>query len=364
MSKIAIFTGPQGHLSIAQAVESKLRSQHKVSLFYDRNFLFGLYKPIYQFVPGVNQIPFEISKVKRYQDAFYDMFKANYEQKITEFITQTKPDILISTYFMYNPSLDEFSQQSGTPFINVLPDPRTVHPLFISRLASHNLTFDDTATESCKNDQENKDSYITTGWFVKPAFEEKYDQAVVRKKLGLDRNLFTLLISSGSEGTTMVMKLLPLLMQIDKPIQVIIACGSNNTLLKSVNGFKTLLSRLRDNVSILPLGFVTNMHEYMQAADLVVGKAGPNSLFESVATLTPFFAVTHISGQEDGNLDIIRDYNVGFVEENPFKAQTLIQEIIDNPKVLESFQPSLKKLATHNKNSQQKLLQLIEKLTA
>lgn len=360
MAKIAIFTGPQGHLSIAQAIESSLEKKHSVSLFFDRNIFFNIYTPIYQLIPAAHQIPFELSKAKRYQSAFYDIFKLQYGKKIQHFFDQTKPDLVISAYFMFNPSLGELSQKHNKPFINIITDPRTIHPLIISEQASTNLTFDETATKDCLEHAENQASCTTAGWFVKPEFEQSYDKTKVRQTLGLDPSLFTLLISSGSEGTTMVMKLLPFLAQLNKPIQIIIACGSNKALLKSIEGLKKIFNRLNTETKILTLSFVTNMHQYMQSADLVVGKAGPNSLFESVATLTPFFAITHIAGQEDGNLDIIREYNLGFVEENPFKAQELLQDIIDNPDQLNNFTPSLKKMADHNKDSKQKLLTLID----
>ena len=93
----------------------------------------------------------------------------------------------------------------------------------------------------------------------------------------------------------------------------------------------------------------------MQAADLVIGKAGPNSVFEAIATLTPFFATTHISGQEDGNLDIIRDLKVGYVEEDVKKASKLLFKIIEYPEQLKEFKPHLKKLADYNKNSKKEL---------
>jgi UDP-N-acetylglucosamine:LPS N-acetylglucosamine transferase len=363
MAKIAIFTGPQGHLSLAQSAEAALQDQHQVSLFFDRNILFSLYTPIYQFLPGVHQIPFELSKAKRYHSTFYDLFKFQYGKKIKVFFDQIKPDVLISTHFMFNPSLGELSKEFGVPFINILPDPRTMHPLFISDEADYNLAFDDKATLACNQEKESEISCITTGWFIRPEFEETYNQKQVRRQLGLDPDLLTLLISSGSEGTTMVMKLLPFLAQLTQPIQLVVACGSNTTLLKGVTGLRTVLSKVNGHSKVVPLSFVTNMHHYMQAADLVIGKAGPNSLFESVATHTPFFAITHISGQEDGNLDIIREYNLGYVEENTFKAQELLQSIINDPQQLEAFKPSLKKLANHNKQSKQKLLKLVNTLT-
>jgi UDP-N-acetylglucosamine:LPS N-acetylglucosamine transferase len=100
----------------------------------------------------------------------------------------------------------------------------------------------------------------------------------------------------------------------------------------------------------------------MQAADLVIGKAGPNMLFETVATETPFFAITHIAGQEDGNLDIIRDYNLGYVEENILKAQRILKQIINHPEQLDKFKTDILKLKKYNQQSKEKLLKIIANL--
>ena len=80
------------------------------------------------------------------------------------------------------------------------------------------------------------------------------------------------------------------------------------------------------------LEFTKELDKYIKISDLVIGKAGPNLLFETVAAKKPFMAVSHIHGQEDGNLEIIRNYKIGFVEENQIKAIKLIKSIINKPK--------------------------------
>ncbi len=51
----------------------------------------------------------------------------------------------------------------------------------------------------------------------------------------------------------------------------------------------------------------------MAASDVVMGKAGPNVLFESVVLGKPFIATTHFPGQERGNLAFIERYGLGYV---------------------------------------------------
>ena len=115
-----------------------------------------------------------------------------------------------------------------------------------------------------------------------------------------------------------------------------------------------------NDVKFVIKGYTENTHKYLQASDLVIGKAGPNLLFETVATQTPFFAISHIAGQEDGNLDIIKKYKLGFVEENPVKAIKLTRKIIRNPKILKRFQKPLQRLSEYNNKSYKILMEYIK----
>jgi UDP-N-acetylglucosamine:LPS N-acetylglucosamine transferase len=99
----------------------------------------------------------------------------------------------------------------------------------------------------------------------------------------------------------------------------------------------------------------------MQAADLVLGKAGPNTLFESVATLTPFFAITYIA-QEEGNLEIVKEQQLGYVEDKARAANKKILDIIKHPEQLEKFQEHLLDLKKYNQQSIDVLIKEIDKI--
>jgi UDP-N-acetylglucosamine:LPS N-acetylglucosamine transferase len=51
----------------------------------------------------------------------------------------------------------------------------------------------------------------------------------------------------------------------------------------------------------------------MASADVVMGKAGPNVLFEAVTLGKPFIATAYIPGQEEVNLDFIRRHKLGWI---------------------------------------------------
>lgn len=355
---IAIFTTSEGHQSIAEAVAQTLKNDFRVVTFFYKDPMMRTYMPFYQLFPHLFSIPFKISQYDKLTTTIRSGFKKRIHKKLLAFIEEHHPDIFINTYMMFVPSLEEISQSSGIPFINILPDPRTIHPLSVSEQATTNTVFDKTQLSALQENHEHA-GFSELGWFVRDEFEQQYDQALIRKKLHLAKKKFTLLIASGSEGTALVLKLIGLLTAPKKNLQIVVACGGNTTLFRTIQLTKKILRQSGHATTIIPLRYVSNLHEYMQAADLIVGKAGPNTLFEAVATRTPFFAITHIAGQEDGNLDIIRDYKIGYVEENPMKATKMINRIIQHPIELEVFQSHITTMHQHNSSAKSKLLELV-----
>jgi len=359
---ISIFTTAEGHLSIAQAVQQGLRHNYSTHLNLNKGIEFALYAPIHLYFPKLNKIPYKISQNQKTKKLIRTYAKLAYQDKTIKALKRQKPSVAISCFYMYNPILDQANTYNQYLSLNIITDPRTISPVIPSPTAT-NFVFDKQAEDYCLNLGIPKNKIVKSGWFVRDEFEQPYDQQKIRQKLHLDPNTTTFLIVAGSDGTNTILKNIPTFINSSKPLQVIVACGHNKKLFSYIKTFSKVISSLhKDNqITITPLSFTKNIHLYLKAADLVMGKAGPNLLFESVATHTPFLATTHVSGQEDGNLDIIHEYNLGFVQEKPIKAAKLIQKLANNPQILKQFQPSLKKLAKTNSKSKIILANYIKK---
>lgn len=115
-------------------------------------------------------------------------------------------------------------------------------------------------------------------------------------------------MQGGGEGSAgfaqTVEELLALVGADGKPaLQIILAAGTNSRLQQ--------MFRNRPACHVLP--FTKAIAPWMACADLVMGKAGPNMLFETVTLGKPFLAATVLPGQEEGNLEMIRTYRLGWV---------------------------------------------------
>eukprot|EP00986_Skeletonema_menzelii_P001997 scaffold547_cov143-Skeletonema_menzelii.AAC.19 len=64
-------------------------------------------------------------------------------------------------------------------------------------------------------------------------------------------------------------------------------------------------SLVEHHVKVMGLGFITNMAEYMVAADVLVSKAGPGTIAEAASLSLPVMLTSFLPGQEEGNVDYV-----------------------------------------------------------
>jgi UDP-N-acetylglucosamine:LPS N-acetylglucosamine transferase len=361
MTKILITSTRWGHVAIAKAIKEALEGTYQVEIGYTEIEPFSRisYHFVYKFFPKIFKIAFFLSRFEMLEALFNSLVERNYKSKLESLVIKAKPDIVINIYFAFDSSLKQLRRKFHFRMINVLADPWTFSKVQISK-GTENLTFDKYSLEKLKS-LEPKAKATSVGWFT----EKKYNDIsgknrnTFRNTLKLDPNMFTLCVVSGSEGTFHIFKILSTFLNPKYKIQIIILCGNNSQMFQVVKTLKNLSEKIR-GPKIIGVPYTETMEKYLRAADLVVGKAGPNTMFQSVATLTPFFAISHVAGTEDGNLGIIKRYKIGFVEENPKRATLKLKEIIENPKILNKFQKNLRSLSIYNQGSEEKLLTLLE----
>jgi len=358
---ISIFTTSQGHLSLAESVKQALDlKNYSTYLNYHRGKEFDLYAPLHLYFPKAIKPFYQIFKTKKAQKLINTYAKLTYQDKTLTHLKKQKPKIVISTFYLYNHILKQANTHNYYLFLNIVNDPRTVSEIKLSK-GAYNFVFDKKAVQLCQKLGIPENKIVESGWFVRDQFEEDHNPKKIKKELKLSLKKPTFLIVAGSEGTSAILKTLPAFLNFTTPLQIIFACGKNKKLFHTINAFSKTLKTIKPSmIEIIPLKFTKQIHRYMQAADLVIGKAGPNLLFESIATQTPFLATTHVAGQEDGNLDIIKEYRLGFVEENTIKAIRLIKKIAQNPHSLKQLQKPLLKLAQKNKESKKILANFIQ----
>jgi UDP-N-acetylglucosamine:LPS N-acetylglucosamine transferase len=344
LSKAAlIFTSIQGHAQIADALATQLKTNGwkvKIESYVPKVkahiWLYRNSVPLMRFLAKLLNssmlLPIEKWLLKNY-----------YRNYIGDLLQKHRPELVISTFYLLNPSIDEWREKNNHApknqfyFCNFMTDPRTHFSLNPVETADVNMVFDITQQKLI----EKKYPKIKTkvfGWAVRQEFLQNKNKTSIRKKLQLDSKKLTFLIVSGSLGNQQSADLMEFLLSSTRPLQIIFVAGSNVLLQRKVEKLIGTAS------SHKVFGYIKNISDYIHAADLVIGKAGPNTLFETAATLTPFFASNYGGNQEFGNLEIIKEYGLGIVTLDTETAQKELQKIINNPEVLKKFQPTLTRM--------------------
>jgi len=138
---------------------------------------------------------------------------------------------------------------------------------------------------------------------------------------GLRDDLPVLLVLSGGFGLGPVRAIVEELGRLIRPAQLVVVCGRNEELRRELG---VLDCRQPTRV----LGFVTNMHELMSTADLVITKPGGLTTSEALAMGRPIFVLNPIPGQEAANSDFLLEHGAAAkanrVEDLPFRIEKLL----------------------------------------
>ena len=92
-------------------------------------------------------------------------------------------------------------------------------------------------------------------------------------------------------------------------------------------------------------GFVENMPDLMNAADILLSKAGPGTISEAFIAGLPIILYSKMPGQENGNVDYVLNENAGVWAPSPEEILATLRHWIDNPEALAEMAAISKSLA-------------------
>jgi 1,2-diacylglycerol 3-beta-galactosyltransferase len=186
---------------------------------------------------------------------------------------------------------------TATRFVVMVTDPVTLHWLWWTDAADWYFVGTDVAAEHCMATFGILPERVRqVGLPVRAAFHERRGKDAARKSLGLDPESFTVVFMGGTSGAGAMEKLIGAVDVADLPIQKVAITGRNEAL-------REQLAARFDPTRLRAYGFVDNVHEFMQAADLLVTKAGPGTVAEGIVSGVPVCISGHFPWTEKGNTD-------------------------------------------------------------
>ena len=87
--------------------------------------------------------------------------------------------------------------------------------------------------------------------------------------------------------------------------------------------------------TLLPLGFIKNVNDYMEAADVIISKPGGLTASEIFALKKPMVILEPKPGLEEISASAIQKLGVAFMEKTPEDAAGFVQKLLTDPSLKE-----------------------------
>lgn len=183
-----------------------------------------------------------------------------------------------------------------------------------------------------------------TGIPIDPIFSRRKDKPEMRAKHKLKPEVATILVSAGGFGVGPIKQILQSLLHLKHKAQVVAICGRNEELKNEIQKLADELPRPH-HVAIQPIGYTTEMDEYMAASDILLGKPGGLTTSEALAMGLVFVIVNPIPGQEERNSDHLLENGAAIRCNNLPVLAYKIDRLLDDPERFKKMQAQALKLA-------------------
>jgi processive 1,2-diacylglycerol beta-glucosyltransferase len=346
-----------GHVRAAQALEKAFRAQgnceveHIDALEHVSELFQRLYDKAYirmvRRAPDLMGLLYErTDKPWRHPRERLAMDRLN-TQPMIRLLKKIRPDLCVATHFLPAEILAWLIAKKKLQARHaIVVTDYDVHALWLCRTVDRYYVAMQESLEYLAKIGVPREKLHVTGIPVDPLFEKPVSAGDARKKLGLTATESILLLSAGGYGVGPLEQLVKDLLALQRPWQIVAIAGKSEPLKKRLDALskgagKTPSGKPR----LVPVGFTTDMDQYMAAADLLIGKAGGLTTSEALARELPMALVEPIPGQEERNADHLLEGGVAIRCNNLPAAAWKIATLVDQPEKLSAMKQAGRAMA-------------------
>ena len=346
-----------GHVRAAQALEKAFRArgdcevehidalQHVTKLFqrlYDKAYIRMVRR-----APDLMGLLYEqTDKPWRHPRQRLAMDRLN-TQPMIRLLKKIQPDLCVATHFLPAEILAWLiaKKKMQARHAIVVTD-YDVHALWLCRTVDRYYVAMQESLEYLANIGVPREKLHVTGIPIDPLFEKPVSASDARKKLSLSANEPVLLLSAGGYGIGPLEQLVKDLLATQRPWQIVAIAGKSEPLKKRLDALSKSAGKIPSGPPrLVPVGFTTEMDQYMAAADLLIGKAGGLTTSEALARELPMALVEPIPGQEERNADHLLEAGAAIRCNNLPAAAWKIARLFDQPEKLRAMKQATRAMA-------------------
>lgn len=247
-------------------------------------------------------------------------------------IQQIRPDrILVFHFFLNKPVYDSVAEiKLNIPIITIVTDPFTPALIWFLQKDQNFIVFSKKAKKYSIEQQKIPEKKV----HVFPVILDQkfknnisYEEIMDLKRkycFPIDKKL--LVIIGGGDGIPKGKRLLKVLLKANLDISIAFVCGRDDDLEMTAN---RLVEKYQTR-NIRIFGYIDFVFELISCSDLIITKAGPAIIMETLMLKKIPIVNTYLWEQEKGNVEFIKNKNLGIYEKNLKKIPGLIQNILNN----------------------------------
>jgi processive 1,2-diacylglycerol beta-glucosyltransferase/1,2-diacylglycerol 3-beta-galactosyltransferase len=259
-------------------------------------------------------------------------------------IDQERPaKIVIFHFFLIAPVLDILRElRYDIPVVTVVTDPFTAHPLWFQREQEQYVVFSERLKEDCVKKRKIPASKLRVFPFI---LDKQFSTPLstagitkVKQKYGFTREKKVVLIIGGGDGIPNGKSILRQLLYASLDVEIAIVCGKN----KELYGDALELQQRFPSLKIF--AFVDFVYELLNASDIVITKCGASTIMEILIMKKIPIINDYLWEQELGNMEFVRDNELGIFERNISKLPAIIKELVSGGERYQRYQKNIAKM--------------------
>lgn len=329
-----------GHRASAQAVKDEMARLYgdtavveMVDIFVEmRRWPFDRFPQWYPAAVGLNGVPWHVGyhlsntmpMVKLLSGAAWPYAGPS----LCNLLERHRADVMVSFHGVPNAAL-LFARRKlalRNPFAIVALDLVSVHAGWFTPGAHLYIVPTEAARQRALRAGVTPKRICVIGMPTRRSFLEVRDmpQAEARALLGLPQDRPIVLVVGGGEGMGPLIPVVRAIARRRPDAHLVVIAGRNQALYHA-------LRALDVPVPLQVEGFVTNIAVWMRAADVLVTKAGPNTLSEAFIAGLPLVLYAAIPGQEEGNILHVIENHAGVWTPKPQAAADAVMDLLAHP---------------------------------
>ncbi|MCX6062643.1 MAG: glycosyltransferase [Caldiserica bacterium] len=238
-------------------------------------------------------------------------------RRLRELALMEAPDAIVSTNIWPTLALSKVKQHrlQGTPLINCFTD-YVLQTLYMARGVNwHVAASEQIAATFLASHRRVHQPIYPFGIPIHPLFAVHRSQREARSVLGIAQDAHLAVVMGGGLGLGHILETCDTLTSrpFGEPVTVAALCGDNTDVQNQIGSLAIARSASH---TIIPVGWTDEIAAYMQAADLLITKAGGVTIAEAAAVGVPLVIYQPLPGQETVNSRFLTQHEAAYAAED------------------------------------------------